>query len=94
MRDMELMRADSWMRWNMKTQRATMGTGQIQVKKQGKYYFCYCPIFDFWAVGRTQEEAWRRLKEDLYLLLTRCSRYEARDRIIPDYSFATAEIRA
>lgn len=78
----------------MKTSATTMTSTPIQIKNQAKYYFCYCPIYDFWSVGRTREEAWRRLKEDLFLLMTKCSRHESRDKVYKEYSYHRAEISA
>jgi predicted RNase H-like HicB family nuclease len=82
------------MRWNMKTSRTTMTSNPIMIKNPAKYYFYYCPIYDFWSVGKTKEEAWRRLKEDLFLLLIICSRYDSRDKIFQEYAYTGAEIRA
>jgi len=86
------MTEDDWMRWNMKTSRTTTSNPRKN-KNQAKFYFCYCPIYDFWSVGKTREEAWRKLKEDLFILLMRCSRYESRDKIIRESAFAPLEIR-
>jgi predicted RNase H-like HicB family nuclease len=91
---MEQTTKDDWMRWNMKTSVTTMTSTPIKIKNQAKYYFCYCPIYDFWSVGRTREEAWRRLKEDLFLLMMKCSRHESRDKVFKEYSYNRAEIRA
>ena len=85
---------NDWMRLNMKTSGTTKTSTPIRIKNQVKYYFCYCPIYDFWSVGKTKEEAWRRLKEDLFLLMKKCSWYESRDKIFKEYTYARAEIRA
>jgi predicted RNase H-like HicB family nuclease len=92
--DKEQTAKDDWMRWNMKASGKTMTSNPMQVKNKAKYYFYYCPIYDFWAVGKTREEAWRRLKEDLFLLLIRCSRYESRPQVFREYASSSAEIRA
>ena len=91
---MELTTKDDWMRWTMKTSGTTTASTPKQIKNQAKYYFCYCPIYDFWSVGRTKEEAWKRLKEDLCILLMKCSRYESRDKVFQEYAYTRAEIRA
>jgi predicted RNase H-like HicB family nuclease len=91
---MEQTTKDDWMRWTMKTSATATSSTPKQIKNQTKYYFCYCPIYDFWSVGRTREEAWRRLKEDLFLLLTKCSRHESRDKVFKEYAYTRAEIRA
>jgi predicted RNase H-like HicB family nuclease len=82
------------MRWNMKTSKTTATSNLLKNNNQAKYYFCYCPIFDFWAFGRTKEEAWRMLKEDLFLLLMKCSCHESKDKVFREYSYSSAEIRA
>lgn|GEM_PF-2810507 len=78
----------------MRTSRATTESSPVQNIRQAKYYFYYCPVFDFWAFGKTKEEAWKRLKEDLFLLLVKCSGYESRENVYKDYTCPSAEIRA
>jgi predicted RNase H-like HicB family nuclease len=45
-------------------------------------------------VGKTTEEAERKLKEDLQLLLTRCSKHDPIEKILSDCGLTTVEIRA
>jgi len=82
------------MRWSMKTSKTTTTSNLLMNNRQAKYYFYYCPIFDFWAFGKTKEEAWRRLKEDLFLLLEKCSGHEPVDKAFREYTYSAVEIRA
>ncbi len=92
--EMEKTTRDDWMRWNMKTSIAMIEASPIQIKKKAKYYFYYCPIFDFWAFGKTEEEAWRRLKEDLFLLSIKCSKHESRPKVFRGHTYLSTETRA
>jgi predicted RNase H-like HicB family nuclease len=81
-------------RWKMRTSAKTTVSIPIQIKKEPKYFLFYCPVLDLWSMGKTKDEAERNLKEDLRLLLTRCSKYKALDQVLSDCGFTTVEIRA
>jgi len=78
----------------MKTSAKTTVSIPIKIKKEPKYSLFYCPVLDLWSVGKTSEEAERKLKEDLQLLLTRCSKYNSLDKVLSDCGFTTVEISA
>ncbi len=66
----------------------------IKIKEEHKYFLFYCPVLDIWSVGKTREEAEKHLKEDLRLLLTRCSKYNSLDKVLSDCGLTSIEIRA
>jgi predicted RNase H-like HicB family nuclease len=84
---------DDWTRWKMKTSETMTVSLPIQIKKEPEYFYYYCPVLDLWSVGKTKEEAERKLKEDLRLLLTRCSKHDTLDKVLSDCGFTTVEIR-
>jgi predicted RNase H-like HicB family nuclease len=85
---------DGLARWKMRTSEKTTVSIPILSKKEPKYFLFYCPVLDLWSVGKTREEAERNLKEDLRLLLTRCSKYTTLDKVLSDCGFTTVEISA
>jgi hypothetical protein len=58
-----------------------------------RHFFYSCPGLDLWAVGRTREEAERKLREEIAVLLTRCSKYDALDTLLEDRASAAIEVR-
>jgi len=69
-------------------------TNQINSHMETRHFFYSCPGLDLWAVGKTREEAERKLREDIAVLLTRCSKYSALDKLLEDRASAALEIRA
>jgi hypothetical protein len=62
--------------------------------KEGRYFFFACPGLDIWSVGATRKEAERKLREEMLMLLMRCSRYDELDYFLRESCFATVEVRA
>lgn len=58
-----------------------------------RHFFYSCPGLDLWAVGRTREEAERKLREEIAVLLMRCSKYNALDKLLEDRASASLEVR-
>jgi hypothetical protein len=79
-------------RWKMKGTAAMKETNQVE-NIELRHYFYSCPGLDLWAVGRTREEAERRLKEEIAVLLTRCSKYNPLDKLLEDRASASLEVR-
>ncbi len=80
-------------RWDMKIS-TTARCHPLQAKRESKYFFFYCPGLDLWSVGRTREEAEKRLKEEMRLLLSRCSRYPEFNKGLCHCHLSTLEINA
>jgi predicted RNase H-like HicB family nuclease len=66
----------------------------IEIKKEPHYFLYLCPALDMWSVGKTKAEAERKLREDVQLLLARCSRYTTLDKVLSDCGLTTVEVRA
>jgi predicted RNase H-like HicB family nuclease len=65
---------------------------RIETSRRTRHFFYNCPALDLWSVGTTREEAEEKLKEEIALLLTRCSEYGGTtDPLIGGY--ATIELR-
>ena len=47
----------------------------IQDKKDSKYQLFFCPDLDMLVVARTREEAEKKFREDLKMLISMCARY-------------------
>jgi len=62
--------------------------------KEGRYFFFACPGLDIWSVGATRKEAEKKLREEMLMLLMRCSRYDELDYFLRESCFATVEVRA
>lgn len=58
-----------------------------------RHFFYSCPGLDLWSVGNSREEAERKLREDIAILLTRCSKYSALDKLLEDRASAALEVR-
>ncbi len=78
-------------RSNMRTTTSQTESTPVEIRKDIRYFFFYCPKLDLWAVGRTKEEAESRLREEIQLLLTRCREYK--DSGESPNGYATVEIR-
>jgi predicted RNase H-like HicB family nuclease len=77
----------------MKTSKKMTLSFPVLIKGTDRYFFYGCPGFDVWSVGKTREEAERRLKKDLQLLLARCSKYNSLDKMLSDSGFTNVEVR-
>jgi hypothetical protein len=44
-------------------------------KKDSTYQLYFCPDLDLLVVARTREEAEKKFKEDLQMLISMCARY-------------------
>lgn len=64
----------------------------LDVQAENRHFFYSCPSLDLWSVGRTREEAESRLREDIQILLSRCSKYSELDRLLEDHCLKTFEI--
>jgi len=62
--------------------------------KEGRYFFFACPGLDIWSVGATRKEAEKKLREEMLMLLMRCSRYDELDYFLRESCFVTVEVRA
>ena len=78
----------------MKATEANPKLNSANYKKETRYFFFSCPALDIWSVGATRKEAERKLREEMLMLLMRCSRYDELDYFLRDSCFATVEVRA
>src|SRR4030042_3018690 len=85
---------EGWSRWKMKATAANRKSNSVNNEKEGRYFFFACPGLDIWSVGATRKEAERRLREEMLMLLMRCSRYDELDYFLMDSCFASGEVRA
>lgn len=77
----------------MKTRTATTEPAAGGTSRDNRHYFYYCPNLDLWAVGRTQEEAEARLREEILLLLARCREYLSFGAPLKGNGYPSFEIR-
>lgn len=63
-------------------------------KPEARYFFYACPALDIWSVGATRREAERRLRDEMLMLLMRCSRYDELDLFLKADCFEAVEVRA
>ncbi len=63
-------------------------------KIEARYFFFSCPALDLWSVGATRKEAERRLRDEMLMLLMRCSRYDELDLFLSAGCFDAVEVRA
>ncbi len=68
--------------------------GCMESQTQPRHFFYSCPCLDLWAVGKTREEARRMLREEIAVLLMRCSKYSPLEKLLEDRACASLEIRA
>jgi hypothetical protein len=85
---------EGWARWKMKATTANRKSNSMNNKKETRHFFFSCPALDIWSVGATRKEAERKLREEMLMLLMRCSRYDELDYFLMDRCFATVEVRA
>ena len=78
----------------MKGTAAMKESNPIDINTETRHFFYSCPGLDLWSVGKTREEAERKLREDIAVLLTRCSKYNALDKLLEDRASVALEIRA
>jgi len=78
----------------MKATETTPRLNSANHKKEARYFFFSCPALEIWSVGATRKEAERKLREEMLMLLMRCSRYDELDYFLTDSCFATVEVRA
>lgn len=84
---------DDRVRWDMKISETTR-CHPLQAKRESKYFFFCCPGLDLWSVGRTREEAEKRIKEEMHLLISRCSRYPEFNKDLCHCHLSALEINA
>ena len=77
----------------MKSKMTPQTLTHSDIQTETRHFFYACPSLDLWSVGRTREEAERRLREDVQILLARCSKYSDLDRLLEDRCPKTLEIR-
>jgi hypothetical protein len=63
-------------------------------RTESRYYFFSCPALDLWSVGATRREAERKLRDEMLMLLMRCSRYDELDIFLSAGCFDAVEVRA
>lgn len=68
----------------MKSKMTPQVSTHSDIQMETRHFFYTCPSLDLWSVGRTREEAERRLREDVQILLARCSKYSELDRLLED----------
>jgi predicted RNase H-like HicB family nuclease len=62
--------------------------------REGRYFFYSCPGLDLWSVGATRQEAEKKLREGVLLLLMRCSRYDELDYFLKAGCFMAVEVHS
>jgi len=85
---------EGWARWKMKATAATSKSNLRNIKRETRHFFFSCPALDLWSVGATRKEAEKRLREELLMLLMRCSRYDELDFFLDDGCFDAVEVHA
>jgi hypothetical protein len=78
----------------MKATATNPKSNSVNNRKETRHFFFSCPGLDIWSVGATREEAKRKLREEMLMLLMRCSRYDELDYFLMDSCFASVEVRA
>jgi len=78
----------------MKTLETNEKSYSMNDKKEARYFFYSCPALDLWSVGATRKEAESKLREEMLMLLMRCSRYDELDYFLLESCFTTVEVRA
>jgi hypothetical protein len=66
----------------------------VNNKAETRHYFFSCPALDLWSVGATRMEAERKLRDEMLMLLMRCSRYDELDIFLRAGCFDAVEVRA
>jgi hypothetical protein len=78
----------------MKAMAENKKTSAANHKPENRYFFYACPALDIWSVGATRREAERRLRDEMLMLLMRCSRYDELDLFLSADCFNAVEVRA
>jgi hypothetical protein len=81
-------------RWKMKETAENRKISPASNKIGSRYFFFSCPALDLWSVGATRKEAERRLRDEMLMLLMRCSRYDELDLFLSAGCFDAVEVRA
>jgi hypothetical protein len=84
---------ENWARWKMKETAANRKSKYEVNKRETRHFFFACPALDIWSVGATRQEAERKLREEMLMLLMRCSRYDELDYFLMESCFNTIEVR-
>lgn len=77
----------------MKATTADRKLNSMNRRKEARHFFFSCPSLDLWSVGTTRKEAESKLREELLMLLMRCSRYDELDYFLDDGCFDAVEVR-
>jgi predicted RNase H-like HicB family nuclease len=77
----------------MKQTAETRDPTPTEIKKETRHYFYSCPSLDLWSVGNSKEEAERRLREEIEILLSRCLKYAASNKPRWDGDDQTVEMK-
>ena len=77
----------------MKATTANRKSNPENNKREARHFFFACPALDIWSVGATRQEAERKLREEMLMLLMRGSRYDELDYFLMDSCFNTFEVR-
>ena len=77
----------------MKATTADRKLNSMNRRKETRHFFFSCPALDLWSVGTTRKEAESKLREELLMLLMRCSRYDELDYFLDDGCFDAVEVR-
>jgi predicted RNase H-like HicB family nuclease len=80
-------------RSKMKSRTTRSEPTPVEMRKENKHFFFCCPELDLCSVGRTREEAEEKLKEEIALLLTRCSEYAGSAESLNGSGYPTVEVR-
>lgn len=76
----------------MKSKTTPQASTHSDIQRETRHFFYTCPSLDLWSVGRTREEAEKRLREDVQILIARCSKYSDLDRLLEDRYLKNIEI--
>jgi len=85
---------EGWERWKMKPTTENRMASPMNNRTEARHYFYSCPALDLWSVGATRMEAERKLREEMLMLLMRCSRYDELDLFLSAGCFDAVEVRA
>jgi hypothetical protein len=69
-------------------------TSPANNRTETRHFFFSCPALDLWSVGATRKEAEKRLRDEMLMLLMRCSRYDELDLFLSAGCFDAVELRA
>ena len=77
----------------MKATTANRNSNPENNNREARHFFFACPALDIWSLGATRQEAERKLREEMLMLLMRCSRYDELDYFLMDSCFSPFEVR-